>query len=327
MEISLNEYKERFRECLIEIHWKQWSALGVSSHIPSEKHWILDVEALLASTLAIGLCDKRLLSLCVEWWIKNGDWVNYARLKRILKDFASPMPNSTELLLNSGVIKILSNTIERLKPISKKLPDFNVSEGILLQEYEKVFGAFQIRNIVKQLEILKPPSLLQLLLRSYFGIDANVEVLMYLLIYNAGNSNEIARKTHHSQRNIYTILERWVKAGMLTKVNREYSLNKKKEWFRILELKKNFGYINWVRTFLFLDRLLKAFSISKWSDDEYSLSSLFREMYTDAAVIGRYLNMQIPESAAYKGAQYFEPFATKAIEILHRLREQPLDFG
>ena len=319
MAVSLNEFKEKFRNYLLEIHWKQWSALGVASHIPSEKHWIIDVEALLASTLAIGLCDKRLLTSCVEWWIKNGEWVNYARLKRIFKDFMSLMPNSKELLLNSGVVEILSDTIERLKPIAKKFPKINVSEEILLQEYEKVFGAFQIRDIVKQMEILKPPSLLQLLLRSYFGIEASVEVLVYLLIHNAGNSNEIAKKIHHSQRNIYTILERWVKAGMLTKVNRKYSLNKEKEWFRILGLKKNCGYLNWVRTFLFLDQLLKVFSSPQWSD-EYSLSSLFRDFFNEAVIIGHSLNIAIPEQAGYKGAQYFEPFASAVLNILENIK-------
>jgi hypothetical protein len=323
MAISLKEYKERIKENLIEIHWKQWSALGVSSHIPPEDYWIIDVEPLLSSTLAIGLYDKRLLNSCVEWWLKNGDWVNYARLKRVLKVFVSPSANLKEPILNPKVIEILSDTIKRLKPIAKKFTDFDVSEKIP-QEYEKAFAAFRIRNIVKKIEITKPPSLLQLLLRGYFGIDAHVETFIYLLIHNTGNSNEIAKKIYHSQRNIYTILERWVKAGMLTKLDGVYSLNKKKDWFRILGLKKTIKYINWVRTFTFLDSFLKAISISKWAENEYSLSSKFREMYTDAAVIGNDLNMQIPEPATYKGAQYFEPFTTAVIEILHRFSGKPL---
>jgi hypothetical protein len=93
MSVSLKEFKEKIRNKLLEIHWKQWSALNVASHVPAENYWIIDLEALIISTLVIGLLDKRLLSVCIEWLIKNGEWVNFARLKRICKAFMIPLPN------------------------------------------------------------------------------------------------------------------------------------------------------------------------------------------------------------------------------------------
>ena len=67
MEASLREFKEKFYNALLDIHWKQWAALGVTSHVKAEGKWIIDLEPLTVSTLTIGLHDKRLLSSSTEW--------------------------------------------------------------------------------------------------------------------------------------------------------------------------------------------------------------------------------------------------------------------
>lgn len=320
MALSLNEFKEKFRDYLLEIHWKQWSALGVASHIRSEKYWIIDIEALIISTLSIGLNDKRLLSACTEWLIQNREWVNCSRLKRVSKGFMKPFPSLEKYGFNQAILKLMLDTVKKYKPIFAKFPDGKETEKKLLQDYKKFFDGYQIRGVVKQLEILQPQPLLQLQLRGYFGVDARVEVFIYLLVNDSGNSNSIATSIFGNQRNMYTILERWRKSGVVKKVKRDYSLNKKKEWVRVFGINKNFGYLDWVRTFLFLDQLLKALSTTKWSDNEYSLSSLFRDLSADATIISQSLNIQIPEPAVYKGAQYFEPFALSILNILEKLR-------
>ncbi len=67
MEIRLTEFKKGFVDKLIEIHWRHWTTLGVASHVKPEKTWVVDLEPLIISTLAIGLHDKRLLSSSFEW--------------------------------------------------------------------------------------------------------------------------------------------------------------------------------------------------------------------------------------------------------------------
>src|SRR4030066_590231 len=92
MEASLREFKEKFYKVLLDIHWKHWTALGVASHVKPEKTRIIDLEPLIISTLTIGLKDKRLLSSSIEWLIKNGEWINLSRLKRIVKVFSERLP-------------------------------------------------------------------------------------------------------------------------------------------------------------------------------------------------------------------------------------------
>jgi hypothetical protein len=95
------------------------------------------------------------------------------------------------------------------------------------------------------------------------------------LAHEGGNSNSIAKEIFYNQKNIYTILERWSHAQMVTKMseqkNPRYSLNRKKELLHAIGLKEMPNCLNWTRTFLLLGRLAKALSVSPWSDDEYLL--------------------------------------------------------
>ncbi len=101
MEASLREFKGKFYNALLDIHWKHWTALGVASHVKPEKTWIIDLEPLIVSTLAIGLQDKRLLSSSTEWLIKNGEWINLSRLKRILAEIGRR--TGDQLIINRGI--------------------------------------------------------------------------------------------------------------------------------------------------------------------------------------------------------------------------------
>jgi len=42
-----------------------------------------------------------------------------------------------------------------------------------------------------------------------------------------------------------------------------------------------------------LDRLAKALSTSPWADDEYLLSSLFRDLFNEGKSIGKSLNKKV----------------------------------
>jgi hypothetical protein len=324
MEIPLTEFKERFFDNLIEIHWRQWTALGVASHVKPEKTWIVDLEPLIISTLTIGLHDKRLLSSSVEWLIKNGEWINLSRLKRIVKVFSERLPELKAPPLYPEILEMFVDTYNRNARYKIKYPkiDLYKAENNVMNDYKTFFNHFKVRNVTSGPK-LQLSSLIQLLLRNIFGVDARTEILIYLLAHEGGNSNSIAKESFYNQKNIYTILERWSNAQMATKIseqkNHRYSLNRKKELLHAIGLKEMPNYLNWTRTFLFLDRLAKALSISPWSDDEYLLSSLYRDSFNEAKSIGRFLHINTPEPIHYPGKQFFSPFALGVLRILNRL--------
>lgn len=324
MEASLREFKEKFYNALLDIHWKQWAALGVTSHVKAEGKWIIDLEPLTVSTLTIGLHDKRLLSSSTEWLVKKGEWINLSRLKRIVKVFLERSPGLEEPALLPEILGLFIDTYNKNARNKIKFGKCD-SDGLrknLINEYKTFFNAFKIRNIITEPR-LHHSSLIQLLLRSILGVDAHTEILIYLLANESGNSNSIAKEIYYNQKNIYTILERWSRAQMVTKISEQktprYSLNRKKELLCAFGLKEIPRYINWTRTFLLLDRLSKALSTPPWSDDEYLLSSLFRDLFNESKSIGKSLGINMPEPAHYPGKQYFSPFALGVLGILKKL--------
>jgi len=60
-------------------------------------------------------------------------------------------------------------------------------------------------------------------------------------------------------------------------------------------------------------------STPPWSDDEYLLSSLFRDFFNEGKSVGKSLNINIPEPIHYSGKQYFSPFALGILSILKKL--------
>ena len=326
MELSLKEFRERFYNDLIEIHWRHWSALGVSTHVKPERKWIIDLEPLIISTLTIGLHDKRLLSSSLEWLIKNAQWMNLSRLRRILRVFIEPFPGLKEPLIVPEIFKLFTDAYNKnvRNRIKYQEIDSYWTQSDKIEDYKDFFNSFKMRNVVTEPR-LRQSSLLQILLRGLFGVDAHVEILIYLLVNDGGNSNSIAKETFYDQKNVYRILERWANAQMVTKIpgNKasSYSLNRKREWLAVIGLKVAPNYMNWTRKFLFLNQLAIGLSTPPWSGDEYLLSSFFRDLFNKAESIGRYLNIKVPEPASYSGRQYFGPFSLCILSMFKTMRK------
>jgi hypothetical protein len=85
--MSPKRFRTELRELLLELHWRQWCALGVAGQVEPERHWVVDLEALVVSVSRFGQADARLLKLAKEWLTLNRDWVSTPRLKRISRAF------------------------------------------------------------------------------------------------------------------------------------------------------------------------------------------------------------------------------------------------
>jgi hypothetical protein len=81
--MSPKRFRAELRELLLELHWRQWCALGVAGQVEPERHWVIDLEALVVSTSRLASADARLLQRTEEWLALNRDWVSTPRLRRI----------------------------------------------------------------------------------------------------------------------------------------------------------------------------------------------------------------------------------------------------
>jgi len=89
--MSPKRFRTELRELLLELHWSQWCALGVVGQVEPERHWALDLEALVVSISRFGQADSRLLKRTSEWLALNREWVSTPRLRRISHAFDSAM--------------------------------------------------------------------------------------------------------------------------------------------------------------------------------------------------------------------------------------------
>jgi len=318
--ISLREFREEFREKLIEIHWRQWSSLGVVSQVEEEKDWIIDLEGLISSTLFIGKFERRLLSLSAEWIRKNGEWVNLSRLKRMGKYFYQVDKPLQEPLVPEKVFELIGNVLKNVTR-QKELIGIKEAGSIynLPQEYKEIFEKVEMRDKTTEPHVQKP-CLLQLYLRGIFGVNARVEVLLYLLAKSEGNSRQIAREVYFDQKVVYRILERWARVGFVEKgPERKYLLKDAQEFIARLKLKDMPHYINWPRSFLLFARILQVLYSSPWAEEEYLLSSFFRDIVDEAKIIGRMVNISFSDSNLYRGSEYFRPFATELMQLMERI--------
>jgi hypothetical protein len=316
MMTSLKNFKKDFIHSLVGIHWRHWSAIGVASHVKPEDKWVIDPEALFISTVAIGLNDERLFTACLEWSIKNEEWVSTSRLRRLMTSFVGTLPNNKTPVLNPAISIKLSRKYHIYENAFKKYHTFSPTEDLLLQQYDNVLSSFKVRDVLQEISVLKPIPLLLINLRNFFGMDSRADVALYLLFSRPSSSLAISKEVYQAQPTVYHILEKWTKIGFVEKVDGKYSLNRDHEWKRLWKISDEGRYANWGKVFLVTDSIAKALSTKPWEDDKYLLSSLFRGIYPKAQQVADIVNISLPEPDRYIGQAYFDPFADKMIKVL-----------
>jgi len=96
--MSPKRFRTELRELLLELHWRQWCALGVAGQVEPERHWVIDLEALVVSSSRLGLLDARLTRRVREWLVLNDDWVSTSRLRRIAGAFDAATGSDVQMV-------------------------------------------------------------------------------------------------------------------------------------------------------------------------------------------------------------------------------------
>jgi len=321
MKRSLKEFKKDFYNQLLDIHWKQWGCLGIGTQLEEEKDWIIDLEALLGSTIFMGQFDKRLFSSALEWVYEYGERINVSRLKRI-GDYYHKNDDKLNIPLASKTIyNLVENIIKKKREVddSKQIQE-QVEQYNLPSEYQQALEKFEVRGVTAKPKVQKAP-LLQLLLRGFFGVNARAEVLLYLFYIKEGSSNQIARAVQFDQKIVYRILEKWTDTGFVDKEpSRKYILSNP-DLFSILlkNADDSVKYLDWINTFHVLARIMRALNTGPWESDAYLLSSFFRHISKDMKRVARFVDVSFSESNLFKGEEYLSPFIKDIMNILKNL--------
>jgi len=310
------EFREQLKERLLNLHWKQWTSFGVSSHMDRSEGFILDLEALAVSTLTISPLDRRLFEASLEWGRLNRSWLNLNRVKRIGRFFVD---QGREGPLGDEVLESLLGFLKTSSPRILNGPGTKDADR---HGHQGMFTEFKVRGIVVEPDV-NLPCLQQLYQRSLFGVDARAEMFLYFLAGKKGNSNMISREIFMEQKNLYRIINHWLGAGILEGSpgggNTGLALRDTDAWMKTLRVRKLPEYVNWPRIYRFLARLVLKLPSPVLQDDTYLVSSFFRDILEEGKYPASVARVDMPLEKSFPGKSFFEPYAAAVLKIAERL--------
>ena len=310
MKMSQRNFKKFYLDNILDLLWRQWSALGAVGGMPAEDMWIIDPEALLVFSLEMARYEPRLFDEILSWLVVNNKWIDIQRLRGIIKT----KDEKTKRLI-SAVSCFLSHEaksyrrkwqalalLNRPGPALEKEMLFKTKEGIpypepkpksdIFDDYGFMRGKVSLRNTAESVPTTSKSNS-RFLLRALFGIGSRSECLLYLLTHQAGHPAFVARAIGISVRGTQDALIELSDSGLVLtrtggKRKIEYWLDKKRWWEFIsgaaFDEKSIPLWLDWVALFSALMSVWHALLDTVKVDSDYIRSSKLREAMEAAGV-------------------------------------------
>ena len=339
MDTSFLEFRAYILDRLLDLLWRQWSALGVPGRTTTEERRIVDPESLLLLSMTIGRYDARLFDEILDWLVVNGAFLNVQRLRNLVKrfDFQSQAQLSaiSELLMKKSndplKWKRLASPrsprnpeplffLKSGKPIpmpDEKAPEFSA--------YGLMRGPIKLRGHALPFPTKGMPSLL-LRLRALLGVNARCELFCLLAAAEEIHPSDVARQTGYSPRTVQNTLAEMARSGgvQMRSGNRDkwYSLNS-----GVLDsLLKPEGsptpWVNWAPLFRALEMLwIRVIDPKRENLDPLTLASEWRRLGKEIRPLladagwGR----QLEDDTSFRGVEYSAVFIRNIEGILDQL--------
>ncbi len=208
MEMLLNGFKSEFRERMLGLLWRQWTALGVAGQGGAPwRRTPIDPEALLLASCTLARHDARLFDAMLDWVGVNGRYLNVQRLRRMLKErrfagdrvFAAVAATAN---ISGQSAKWTLSARRVINPTCQEQPLFFLLDGSplpVVREPDPMFFAHGfLRDCYESRGVAQPfrpdgTADLLLRLRALLGVNARCEILAYLLMNGRGSPRAIAR--------------------------------------------------------------------------------------------------------------------------------------
>lgn len=200
---------QQFNQGLAEIAWSLWTELGVSGNFRRHKHCLVSVEELIILTAVIADYDPRLRDEALDWCARYHHFVSVSRLKTLVKKIG------TQIFEPFSIFALTLNTITQANwPI-----------------FSDVVPLKFIPSGKSVLPHLSAPSLLQLRLRSFFGVGARADLFTYFLSENKSDfTASDAVNIGYGKRSLAEVLDSLALSGFLTSTlvrnQRKYEVTK-----------------------------------------------------------------------------------------------------
>ena len=272
MKKSLKKFKKEYRDLLLDLHWRQWKTLGVSSSVAGYESRLIDPEALLISTCTVGRYEARLFDEMIDWLDENGRFINIQRLKTIAgkTSFAG-----RDVLSAIAGIMAKRGSMAKWKRLSRRAPKVKSPEPLFFKkdgkpmtsfgtpdpdftEYGYQRGRIAIRGHSSPIGMSRPANL-ALKLRALLGVSARCEILVYLLTHESGHPSLIARETYFDQKTIHDTLNDMICSGLIqarSSGREKHYWLVKEQWGSLLTDDGSFPeWVTWPPLFSALERI------------------------------------------------------------------------
>lgn len=329
MEISVEDYHSHLLERVLDLLWRQWSAIGTYTTSPPYVSTVIDPEALVCATAWFSRYSPRLFDEAMDWLSVNDAFISIDRLKSIARLFSDDTRAALGAVLDylwevQGKTKFRGKSSRWEKERSKRKEVLFRSWPALAEPVggnsDEIFLGWGFeRSPVELRGMSSSPNLenaanLRFVLRNLFGLGVRAEVATYLIMIGRGNSSQLAKAVNQNQRAVYAVLDDFARGGFAHKreSGREIVFTVDTErWSRFVELKGEARFIQWADVFSALQEILvDRIEDEKAYGSPYLASSRFREI--SPRIISKFANAgamsPIPDSRKSPGEEFNAAF-------------------
>ena len=273
--MSVNKFKQELLDSILELHWRQWTQLGVAGAVNSKDDWVLDPEALLIFSAHFARYDQRLYDLVIDWLQCNGESINLPRLKALLKRFDHADRKSL------GFIAV-SVKSKKWQPLAKSLlpKDSGVETMFFGNEFVPKPDETALRYGLKRNQYVQSNKVmpfastgnasLLLRLRGAFGISARAEAILTMLNKEFCRIQDVADAGGFSWKAASDVLDELCTSGVAvtldkSKRGRSYFLKDSNTMHKLFEI-ETVKFPDWLTIFEMLSVVWECISNPRFAE-------------------------------------------------------------
>ncbi len=310
MKALLNDFRDTFRDSVIDLLWRQWTTIGVSGHGDQWRGSLVDPEALLLLTCSAGRYDARLFDGMMEWMACNGQYINVQRLKRIMatEEFTGGrVLAAVAASTRDSVSAAKWATMAAPTQMGEKEPLFFLKNGNPMPTVKECDPLFSSHGLLRDVYKARGVSLafrpelasnLILRLRALLGVNARAEIIAYLLLNEQGSPGSLARDAYYFPLTISKAMTEMRDSGFLaSRVNgrrRDHRLVPE-AWRDLFVGQEHLRWIVW-------PRILRAIEVLWFFLRDDSLVA--KEPLTQASALRRVLLKSVVDRAETSGVEF-----------------------
>ena len=341
MDTSFLEFKGYVLDRLLDLLWRQWSALGIPGRTTMEERRVVDPESLLLLSMTIGRYDARLFDEILDWLVVNGAFLNVQRLRNLMKRF--DFQRQAQLSAVSELLMKKSNDPLKWKrlaaPRSPRNPEplFFLKSGKPIPMPEDKAPEFSAHGLLRGPIKLRghaqpfptkgmPPLLLRL--RALLGVNARCELLCLLAAAEEIHPSDVARQTGYSPRTVQNTLAEMARSGIVQvrSGNRDkwYALHRGVLDILLKPKGSTTPWPNWAPLFRAFEMLWLGVNDPKrqgldaltQASESRRIGKEMRPLLADAGW-GR----QLEDDSSFRGVEYSAVFFRNIKDILNQLNQ------